>query len=113
MNDIFKYKYVINKDLNICFLSGTIISEPDFDFFFNSKKLLSKVSFYIKTEEGFSNSQKSKSEVLNIVAYNENADVIYKEANIGDKIIIKGFLETGRIVIDDFIKVVTKFPQIG
>lgn len=103
MNEDFEYEYVINKDINICFLSGTIISEPDFDFFYNSKKFTSKVTFNIKTEESFTSSKKIKSENLRIVAYNENADLVYRNANIGDKIIIKGFLESNRIIIDEFL----------
>ena len=94
-------EYVINKNVNICFISGTIISEPDFKFFYNSKKLISKIEFLLKTEEGFESSKLQKSIELKITAYNEIADFVYQNLDINDKIVIKGFLEKDRIVVSD------------
>ena len=99
----YEYEYAIKKDINICFLSGTIISEPNFDFFYNSKKLLSKSNFKIETETGYKSSKKEEKEIINIVAYNENADFAYNALEKGDSIIIKGFLEKDRVVIDNII----------
>ena len=95
-----EYEYIINKDINLCFLSGTIISEPDFKFFYNIRKLISKAEFTIKTEEGFLDSKKEKSVQLKIVGYNEMADYIYKSIKINKKIIIKGFLEKGKVIAE-------------
>ena len=95
------YEIAINKDINVCFLSGTIISKPDFNFFYNSRKLISKAEFCLKTELGFNASKTFKSTEVKMFAYNEKADFIYKELDIGDKIMIKGFLEKDRIIIED------------
>ena len=95
------YEIAINKDINVCFLSGTIISKPDFNFFYNSRKLISKAEFCLKTELGFNASNTFKSTEVKMFAYNEKADFIYKELDIGDKIMIKGFLEKDRIIIED------------
>ena len=35
------------------------------------------------------------------VAYNEKADFIYKCLDIGDKIVVKGFLEKEKVVVED------------
>lgn len=95
------YELVINKDINICFLSGTIISEPDFNFFYNSKKLISKSEFFIKVGAGFIASKSNDEAIVKIVAYDERADFVYKALDIGDKIMIKGFLEKNRVVLED------------
>ena len=76
-----------NSDLNICFFSGKIISKPEFNFFYNSKKFVSKVSF----------------EIIKIVTYNENADYIYKNLNIGDKMEIQGFLHKDNVILENAI----------
>ena len=38
---------------------------------------------------------------IKMFAYNERADFIYKELDIGDKIMVKGFLEKDRIIVED------------
>ena len=94
-------EYIINKNINICFISGTIISEPDFKFFYNSKKLISKIEFLLKTESGFKSSKQQEKEEIKVVAYNEIADFIYQKLDINDKIMIKGFLEKDKVVVSD------------
>ena len=95
------YEIVINKDINICFLSGTVSSKPDFNFFYNSKKLISRTEFLLETEMGFNGSKIEQSMKIKMFAYNERADFIYKELDIGDKIMVKGFLEKDRIIVED------------
>ena len=88
-----------NTDINICFFSGKIVSEPNFKFFFNSKKYISKVSFLLKTENGFISSKKEQNMLIKIVAYNELADFVYRKFNINNKVIIIGYLKKDEIVI--------------
>ena len=93
------YEVVVNKDINICFLSGIVSSKPDFNFFYNSKKLISKTEFLLETELGFNGSKIEQSMEIKMFAYNERADFIYKELDIGDKIMVKVYEidEQGRI----------------
>lgn len=97
----YEYEYAVKKDINICFLSGTIITEPKFDFFYNSRRLLSKVNFKIETESGYKSSKKNDKEIIDIVAYNETADYVYSVLKSKDDVIIKGFLEKNKVVVDD------------
>jgi len=108
------YEVVVNKDINICFLSGIVSSKPDFNFFYNSKKLISKTEFLLETELGFNGSKIEQSMEIKMFAYNERADFIYKELDIGDKIMVKGFLEKDRIIVEDiFFKEWLDFFRIG
>ena len=95
--------YIINKNMNLFFLSGTIISKPDFKFFYNSKRLISKVEFFIETESGFKSSRNRMVETIKITAYNQKADFIYRELDIGDKIVIKGFLEKNKVIVEEIL----------
>ena len=104
MNEDYEYNYAINKDINICFISGIIITDIEFDFFYNSRKLTSKASFYIETEKGYNSSKNRTIEKIFIVAYNEKADLVYNYLEIGNYILIKGFLEQNRVVVDDIYK---------
>jgi len=108
------YEIVVNKDINICFLSGIVSSKPDFNFFYNSKKLISKTEFLLETELGFNGSKIEQSMEIKMFAYNERADFIYKELDIGDKIMVKGFLEKDRIIVEDiFFKEWLDFFVLG
>ena len=90
---------LINQDINICFLSGILVSEPEFNFFYNSKKFISKLSFILQTETGFCSSKKQQSILLKVVAYNEKADLIYRNFKMGDSIQLEGFLQENSIVL--------------
>ena len=101
-----EYEYIINKDINICFFSGTVISEPQFNFFYNSKKLISKTEFWLNVETGFESSKTLKPTKIKMTAYNETSDFVYKKLDIGDRIMIKGFIEKERVIIEDvFFKI--------
>ena len=91
------------RNINICFFSGKIFSEPDFIFFYNSKKYISKVSFFLKTEDGFVTSQKRESIIIKLIAYDEKADYIYRRYDINDNIIIRGFLQKDEIIICEIL----------
>ena len=91
-------------NINICYLSGTIISDIEFNFFFNSKKLISKAMFVLKTEEGFKNSNSAKSVQLLVRAYDEMADLLYRELCNGDKVALQGFLEGNKVILENILK---------
>lgn len=91
-------------NINICYLSGTIISDVEFNFFFNSKKLISKATFVLKTEEGFRNSNIVKSIQLEVRAYDEMADLIYRDFAIGDIVMLQAFLEGDKVILENVLK---------
>ena len=95
---------LINKDINICFLSGKIVSKPEFKFFYNSKKYISKISFILQTEIGFVSSRKQKSILTKIIAYDEKADLIYRNFNIYDTIKFEGFLKEESVVLTSLLE---------
>ena len=104
---MFDEDFINKKDINICFFSGKIISEPEFKFFYNRKNFFSKVSFWLKTEKGFSSSKRNSSVVIKLIAYNEIADLVYRNCSINDNVIVIGSLNNNEIVIDkiDFRKI--------
>lgn len=89
----------ISRNINICFLSGKIISEPEFDFFYNSKKYISKLSFVLQTENGFKSSKIRKETCIKVSAYNNIADFVYRYFNIYDIMEFQGFLTSDEVVI--------------
>ena len=81
--------------MNICILSGKIISKIEFKFIINSKN---KSIVYFNLEL-------SNKSIVKIEAYNEIADLCYKELKENDKILIYGKLdEKGRIKIIELEK---------
>lgn len=92
-------------NINICYLSGTIISDVEFNFFFNSKKLISKATFVLKTEEGFRNSNIDKSIQLEVRAYDEMADFIYRNFGVGDVVALQCFLEGNKVILENILKI--------
>ena len=97
--NIYELENRINRDINICFLAGKIISEPEFKFFYNDKRYVSKVSFVVQTETGFQSSKKQKSQIIKIIAYNEKADLVYRNFHLHDKIRMQGFLGEDGVVL--------------
>ena len=75
--------------MNEVFLIGKVITEVDFKFIINSTRL-SKAKFSIETlEDG---------EMINIVAYDEMSDYIYRNVKSEDIIMINGYIENNVIV---------------
>lgn len=68
--------------MNICFLTGEIIQEIEFNFLYNSQNIS-----VAKTEIKLQNKT-----VISIYAYNELADELYAYRSIGDTIFIEGVL---------------------
>ena len=70
--------------MNICFLKGKVINEPEFDFFYR-KKRISISYFWLQINE---------INKIKIFGYDEKADFIYKNIKKGDILTIDGKLRT-------------------
>lgn len=77
--------------MNICFLYGKIVSKIEFDFLYNSK-----IHTSVVTMEVLPNGEK---QIVLVKAYDENADKIYKEFDIGSYITLMGKVEKNNIKI--------------
>ena len=79
--------------MNEVFLIGKIINKIKFDFMINSKyHAISR--FKVELLDG---------EILNIRAYDKQADFIYKRLKTGDKVFIYGKLEQYNITVEKII----------
>ncbi len=70
--------------MNICFLKGKVINEPEFDFLYR-KKRISISYFWLQINE---------INKIKIFGYDEKADFIYKNIKKGDILTIDGKLRT-------------------
>lgn len=82
--------------MNICFLTGKIISEIKFEFVISNKKInkISRIEFYIKLKNN---------NIIKIIAYNELADKCFRELEKEEIIIIQGRINTlGEVELEEF-----------
>ena len=79
--------------MNEVFLIGKIINEIKFDFMINSKHYAIS-RFKVELLDG---------EILNIRAYDKQADFAYRRLKIGDKVFIYGRLEQCDIAVEKII----------
>lgn len=79
----------MNKGINICFLYGKIITDIDFKFFYNSKLHNSIVEFEIENNYKIS-TKKIKNTFVKVIAYDENADILFQKYKKGNNIKILG-----------------------
>lgn len=90
----------MQEDINICFLMGKITSEIEFKFFYNSKKHVSMVEFFMNTYKG-------NLQVL-VRGYDEIADTVYKKFSINNPINnpinLIGFIENNEIIIEEILE---------
>ena len=86
----------MQEDINICFLMGKITSEIEFKFFYNSKKHVSMVEFFMNTYKG-------NLQVL-VRGYDEMADTVYKKFSINNSINLMGFIENNEIIIEEILE---------
>lgn len=77
------------KNINICILYGRIVSDINFNFFYNSRINNSLVEFEIELNYKYS-TRKLKNEKVIIKAYDNIADKIYSKYRIEDYIEILG-----------------------
>ena len=82
------------KRMNICFIKGKIITEPEYKFTF-IRNADAVIMFEIELEN------KSK---IKVIGYNEIADKCYKELEKEDIIWIEGRIEEKQIVIKELVK---------
>lgn len=71
--------------MNKCFFIGKIISDIDFRFVLNNRKIQSVVKFKIKLDNN---------SILNVIGYNEIADYCYQEYSKNLVICLEGRLES-------------------
>ena len=67
-------------------------------------RFVSKVEFLLRIGDGFcgfGGKDCGKFFDIKLAAYNEKADFIYKCLDIGDRIVVKGFLEKEKVVVED------------
>lgn len=83
--------------MNICFLSGKIISEINFNFVYNNNKHFSYVKFNLDITEKNSSIINKKSEIIELYAYDYLADYIFSNYAKGQEIIATGRIEGDRI----------------
>ena len=88
--------FLMQEDINICFLMGKITSEIEFKFFYNSKKHVSMVEFFMNTYKG-------NLQVL-VRGYDEIADTVYKKFSINNSINLMGFIENNEIIIEEILE---------
>ena len=74
--------------MNLCFLFAQIITDLQYDFFYNSKKHISIIKFKVK----------EKNNIINVIAYDDMADYIYRSFYKQDFICILGYLNNSMYV---------------
>ena len=80
--------------MNICFISGKIISDINFKFIINSKNI--SICYF--------NVQLSNKSIIKCLAYNEMADFCYCNLRKSDNLYIQGFLNSNYDVIIEIIR---------
>ena len=80
--------------MNLIFISGKIVSNIEFKFIINSKKI-SMVNFLVELEN---------KNIIKIKAYDKIADYIYRKINVDDNIIIYGRIEKNMVNVVEIAK---------
>ena len=81
--------------MNICFISGKIISDINFKFIINSKNI--SICYF--------DVQLSNKSIITCLAYNEMADFCYCKLRKGDFLYIQGNLQSNySIIIENLCK---------
>lgn len=75
--------------MNLCFLSGKIVSDISFKFIINSKNI--SIAYF--------NLQLINGSIIKIIGYNEFADYCYSNLRKNNYIFIEGFLNNNYEVI--------------
>ena len=82
--------------MNICILTGRILSKLEFNFLYNSKIHISLLTFQIDIND---------QQTVTIKAYDEQADEAYKKLKKGDVVIIEGYLDPKGVNVEYIRKV--------
>lgn len=88
--------------MNLCILYGQIVSEIGFDFFYNSKKHISVVSFKLLPKNSVISSENNQT--ILVKAYDENADIIYQNFQKMDYIYMEGYVTKENVEIKNICK---------
>lgn len=94
-----EYEFNLKSDINICFLLGQIISDIDFGFIYNNKKHISIATFWLKPATNIVANKKIEETSIRVKAYDNYADIVYKNFNREDFIKIIGYIEKGNIIV--------------
>ena len=81
----------MDENINFCFLYGKIISKIDLNFFYNSRWHISKVEFEVEIDYKKSTRKLSKQKIM-VKAYDDKADIIYKNYHKDDYIKVIGIV---------------------
>ena len=85
--------------MNICCFSGKIIEKIKYDFVYNSKRHNSIVNFKMKIQNGYETNEET---IINVRAYDTDADYIYRKLEEQDQISIIGWIkEDGTVTITE------------
>ncbi len=82
--------------MNVCVLSGRILSKLELNFLYNSKLHISLVTFQIGL---------SDQKTVIIKAYDEQADKVYRKFKKGDMVMIEGYLDPKGVNVKYICKV--------
>ena len=90
--------------MNVCFLSGKVISKIKFDFLYN-KENISIASFFIEVcDKKYFDNKESKihKNLVKIEAFNELADYCYSKLKEGDFLFLEGkvLIKNNNIVVN-------------
>ena len=89
--------------MNICCFSGKVIGEIKFDFIYNSKRNNSIVNFKMKIQNGYETKEET---IINVRAYDADADYIYRNLAEEDQISIIGWIkEDGTVNLTELEKI--------
>ena len=78
--------------MNEVFIIGKVITEVKFDFILNSKHI---------SVAGFRAITVCDKQEIEIIAYDEMADYIYANLKHEDVVMINGYLEYGKVILED------------
>ena len=78
--------------MNEVFIIGKVITEVKFDFILNSKHI---------SVAGFRTVTVCDEQEIEIIAYDEMADYIYANLKHKDVVIINGYLEYNKVILED------------
>lgn len=78
--------------MNKVFLIGKVMTNIEFKFIINSEKV-SKAKFSIETL--------IDNKIINLVAYDEMADYVYRNIKYKDMIIINGYIKENNVIVKE------------
>ena len=77
------------KAMNLCFFSGKIISEIEFEFIINSNNI--SIAYF--------DLQLSNESIIKVIGYDEMADYCYRNLRKGEFVSVEGFLNNNYEVV--------------